>query len=96
MNPTDVRMDEGTPSVCPYVRPPRTNVPSRNLLKCIYTVDCILLYFLGFADFDRDNQLGKQDMVNTIRHLTRCEMTLDEVQFIVSKVRYVCGWKTQG
>ena len=52
--------------------------------------------FLGFVDFDRDNQLGKQDMVNTIRHLTRCQMTLDEVQFIVGKVSCVGRRKTQG
>ena len=69
---------------------------------CLYTslndkIHLITHVFMCLlVDFDRDNQLGKQDIVNTITYLTRNEMTYDEIQFIVGKVRVREGSGREG
>ncbi|KAK2169259.1 hypothetical protein NP493_1191g02014 [Ridgeia piscesae] len=48
--------------------------------------DVKAVYAFKIYDFDRDNQLGRQDIVKTVTHLTRNEMTSEEIQFIVGKI----------
>ena len=60
----------------------------QGVYEVVWSSALAILMSVCLVDFDRDNQLGRQDIVKTVTHLTRSEMTSEEIQFIVGKVRW--------
>ncbi|CAG5117640.1 unnamed protein product, partial [Candidula unifasciata] len=50
------------------------------------TRDVKSVYAFKIYDFDKDNYLGEQDLVNTLKALTLDSLTKEEVEFVVRKV----------